>query len=59
MSALKNYGLISIDSALHFPRSNQLQSYKRLLSLSLSLSMPNLIGIIVTGIGFGFDSSLV
>jgi len=57
MSALKNYGLISIDSALHFPRSNQLQSYKRLLSLSLS--MPNLIGIIVTGIGFGFDSSLV
>ncbi|KAL9833076.1 4-hydroxy-tetrahydrodipicolinate synthase 1 [Arabidopsis thaliana] len=29
MSVLKNYGLISIDSALHFPRSNQLQSYKR------------------------------
>lgn len=32
-AALKGYGLISIDSALHFPRSHQLEGYKRLLSL--------------------------
>ncbi|KAL0772280.1 hypothetical protein Bca101_037431 [Brassica carinata] len=29
MAALKGYGLISIDSALHFPRPHQFEGYKR------------------------------
>lgn len=31
MAALKGYGLISIDSALHFPRAHQFECYKRFL----------------------------